>query len=262
MAKKFYVVWAGRETGIFTDWASCKRSVDKFAGARYKSFPTRAEAESAFGSGSAGSRPAAGGRPAVRKKTGGGSGNGASAVKSVTSLSNMGNADVEIFCDGGCDPNPGNAGSGSAVYRDGKLAELWFGLYNPRGTNNTAELNALHQSLLIAEGVISENKSVTIYCDSMYSINCISVWAYGWKKKGWKKSTGEIKNLEMIKEIHGLYDRIKGDLQLFHVKAHAGIEGNELADRMTMIAVDKKELAFSQYSGDMDVSALLRLRAG
>lgn len=250
MAKKFYVVWAGRETGIFTDWGSCKRSIDKFSGARYKSFPTRVEAESAFG-GTAGS----GGRPAVRKKS-------ANATKSVTSLPTMGNTDIEIFCDGGCDPNPGKAGSGTAVYRDGKLAELWYGLYNPNGTNNTAELNALYQSLLIAEEGINNQKSVTVYCDSMYSINCISLWAYGWKKKGWKKPTGEIKNLEIIKDAHELYERLKGDLTLLHVKAHAGIEGNELADRMTMIAVDSRELEYCKYSGDMDVNALLRLRAG
>ena len=66
----------------------------------------------------------------------------------------------------------------------------------------------------------------------------------------------------MIQEIHGLYDELKDDLKLYHIKAHAGIEGNELADRMTMVAVDEKEEPFSQYRGDMDVAALLRLRAG
>ena len=34
VAKKFYVVWEGREKGIFTDWDTCKRQIDKFAGAR------------------------------------------------------------------------------------------------------------------------------------------------------------------------------------------------------------------------------------
>ena len=253
MAKKFYVVWAGRETGIFTDWASCKRSVDKFAGARYKSFTSRAEAESAFGSAGA----QAGGRPAQKKSSA-----NKAASKSVTSLPKMGNSDVEIFCDGGCDPNPGRAGSGTAVYRDGTLVELWYGLYNSHGTNNTAELNALYQSLLIAHSAIKDDRSVTIYCDSMYSINCISLWAYGWKKKGWKKSSGEIKNLELIKQIHTLYDEIKGSLQLLHIKAHAGIEGNELADRMTMVAVDRKEPEYSLYDGELNIAALLALRAG
>lgn len=48
MAQKFYVLWAGRQTGIFTDWATTQRAVEKFAGARFKSFPARAEAQQAF----------------------------------------------------------------------------------------------------------------------------------------------------------------------------------------------------------------------
>ena len=67
MAKKFYVVWQGRETGIFTDWNTCKKQVDAFAGAKYKSFKTQAEAQAAFkGNGaSAGSKPS--GSPAKKK---------------------------------------------------------------------------------------------------------------------------------------------------------------------------------------------------
>ena len=52
MAKKFYVVWQGRQTGVFTDWDTCKSQIDKFAGAKYKSFKTRPEAEAAFRGGS------------------------------------------------------------------------------------------------------------------------------------------------------------------------------------------------------------------
>lgn len=46
--QKFYVVWKGRQTGIFSTWDECKRQVDAFAGAEYKSFETRALAENAF----------------------------------------------------------------------------------------------------------------------------------------------------------------------------------------------------------------------
>jgi ribonuclease HI len=48
-SKKYYVVWNGRKRGIFTNWEDCKRQVDGFKGARYKSFKTREEAEEAFG---------------------------------------------------------------------------------------------------------------------------------------------------------------------------------------------------------------------
>lgn len=49
--KKFYVVWNGRKTGIFDRWETCKKSVDKFERAQFKSFTTLYEAEQAFNTG-------------------------------------------------------------------------------------------------------------------------------------------------------------------------------------------------------------------
>jgi len=46
--QKFYVVWKGRKTGIFTSWAECEKQVKGFVGTEYKAFGTREEAESAF----------------------------------------------------------------------------------------------------------------------------------------------------------------------------------------------------------------------
>jgi len=40
MSTKFYAVKAGRTTGIFTDWDSCKQSINGFSGAVFKSFTT------------------------------------------------------------------------------------------------------------------------------------------------------------------------------------------------------------------------------
>lgn len=38
MAKKFYVVWEGKKRGIFISWNACKKSIDGYPGAKYKSF--------------------------------------------------------------------------------------------------------------------------------------------------------------------------------------------------------------------------------
>lgn len=50
MAKKskYYVVWKGRRTGIFTTWSECSAQVTGYAGAQYKSFENRADANKAF----------------------------------------------------------------------------------------------------------------------------------------------------------------------------------------------------------------------
>lgn len=169
---------------------------------------------------------------------------------------------VTIYCDGGCTPNPGKAGSGVAIYRDDKLSELWYGLYEKRGTNNTAELGALHESLLIAQKEAQKGNSVSIKCDSRYSIDCVTKWAISWEKKGWTKKGGEIKNLDIIKQCYYLYNKIKKDVKLSHIKAHAGYEGNELADRMTMYAIQEKSESFVKYSKEINIAKILKMRAG
>ena len=46
--QKYYVVWQGKEPGIYTDWEQCKEQVVGVQGAQYKAFGTMAEAEAAF----------------------------------------------------------------------------------------------------------------------------------------------------------------------------------------------------------------------
>ncbi len=45
---KYYTVWSGRRVGVFASWDECRQQVEGFPGARYKGFPTRESAESAF----------------------------------------------------------------------------------------------------------------------------------------------------------------------------------------------------------------------
>ena len=46
--KKFYVVWQGRHPGIYASWEACKKEIDGCKGAKYKGFPDRTSAETAF----------------------------------------------------------------------------------------------------------------------------------------------------------------------------------------------------------------------
>ncbi|EJE4557640.1 viroplasmin family protein [Vibrio parahaemolyticus] len=255
MAKKYYVVWKGRETGIFTTWAKCKSLVDGFAGARFKSFATLEEAESAFGKKAKSTAPKA--KTKIVKKS--------SKLKSVPLSQEQIDAmpfEVKIYTDGACEPNPGEAGTGLAVYENNKLTELWYGLYQSFGTNNTAELHGLNQALLLAKEKLATGSSVGIFCDSKYSIDCITKWASGWEKKGWTKSGGEIKNLDIIKPAYSLYQDISSQITIHHVNGHVGIEGNELADRMSIIAIESQDESLSLYRETHNIPELLALRTG
>lgn len=46
--QKYYVVWQGHNTGIYTSWDECKQQVNGFENAKYKSFENLAEAQTAF----------------------------------------------------------------------------------------------------------------------------------------------------------------------------------------------------------------------
>lgn len=49
MAKqKYYVVWVGKEPGVYNNWKECERQIRNFDGARYKSFYDEGLAKKAF----------------------------------------------------------------------------------------------------------------------------------------------------------------------------------------------------------------------
>lgn len=49
MAKqKYYVVWAGKEPGVYDNWKECERQIRNFDGALYKSFYDKGLAKKAF----------------------------------------------------------------------------------------------------------------------------------------------------------------------------------------------------------------------
>lgn len=46
--KKYYVVWAGWDTGVFDSWDDCQQQVKGFKGARFKAFDSQAAAVNAY----------------------------------------------------------------------------------------------------------------------------------------------------------------------------------------------------------------------
>lgn len=82
-----------------------------------------------------------------------------------------------IYADGACQPNPGECGSGVAVYKDAKLVRLFLGNYQPMATNNIAELIALEYSIKLAIKLFERGEDrVEILSDSQYSIKCLTEW--------------------------------------------------------------------------------------
>lgn len=123
-----------------------------------------------------------------------------------------------LWTDGSASPNPG--AGGFAVICDGVPVSLGR---EKNSTNIRMEGAALRAAMEYLEGAEGE-----IHSDSEFWINVLTKWAPIWAKNNWTKKTGEIKNLNLVKELYELY--LKSNVKLVFVKGHDGIEMNELTD--------------------------------
>ena len=161
--QKFYVVWKGRKTGIFTSWADCESQVKGFVGAEYKAFGSLKEAESAFGSS----------YEAYKGK--------------VSSLGKWKEASIKpllpsICVDAACSGSPGKM-----EYRGVHLetGEEFFHIGPfPDGTNNVGEFLAIVHALT---WLAKHEAELPIYSDSENAIS----WVFTGKCKTQLKHTGK-----------------------------------------------------------------------
>ncbi|HJM02748.1 MAG TPA: ribonuclease HI, partial [Arenicellales bacterium] len=97
-----------------------------------------------------------------------------------------------IYTDGACRGNPGPGGWGAVLYRDGGVNELSGAESNT--TNNRMELTAPVEAL----SALPDSSHVSLYTDSQYVKNGITVWISNWKRNGWKTSNGkQVKNQDL-----------------------------------------------------------------
>jgi ribonuclease HI len=129
-----------------------------------------------------------------------------------------------VFTDGGARPNPGRGGWGVVIVQDNQIVAHRCG-HHPETTNNRMELTALIE----AYKLLPEDAEINIYSDSNLCVQTVNEWAANWKKRGWRKKDGEIKNLELVQELYELaLAHPKAKLQW--IKAHNGWRWNEYVD--------------------------------
>ena len=122
-----------------------------------------------------------------------------------------------------------HGGAGVCLIYKGKERHLSIPIED--GTNNIAELSAP----LFGLRSLKERCRVTIYSDSMYTINCLTKWLEGWKRRGWKTTNGEdVKNKDLIIALSVECD--KHIVDWVKVKAHSGNYYNELVDGLAVKA--------------------------
>lgn len=131
-----------------------------------------------------------------------------------------------VFTDGAASPNPGPGGFGAVYVQDGTVIAEVTG-HEPHTTNNRMELRAL----IAGYKLIPPGTKTVIYTDSELCVNTINQWAAGWQRNGWKKKNGEIKNLELVKELYAIATA-RPEVELKWIRGHNGQRWNEYADRL------------------------------
>lgn len=240
----FYGVWVGKKPGIYTEWSECLAQVKGTKGAQYKKMEAKTEAAAKIEF-KGGYKPNTGkSKEKAKKKT-------SAKVRNLHL-----NKGLNYFSDGACQHNPGASGSGVSIYKDGVLMALKTGGFHKEGSNNISELEGI---LFCLESLSIRKGTATIYSDSQYSIDCLTKWGYNWMRNGWKKSDGkDVENKELIQKCMMAYQKVKDRVVLEKVKAHIGERGNELADRMAIMAVLKKQVDWVTYE-ETDINKVLKI---
>ena len=145
--------------------------------------------------------------------------------------------DVIIYTDGGCSGNPGPGGWGIVVIADGLVKQLSGGEKDT--TNNKMELTAAINALKVVRNTPSfAGRKIIVNIDSQYVRNGITSWIKNWKAKGWKTADKKpVKNQELWEELDALNAGL--DINWNWVKGHAGVEFNEMCDKLCKMEMAK-----------------------
>lgn len=134
--------------------------------------------------------------------------------------------DTGVFTDGSAIPNPGPGGWGAVYVTDGVVQSQAHG-HDPDTTNNRMELQAIAGALdLVPEGVHAR-----IHTDSNLAVRTLTEWASGWERRGWRRKTGPVENLDLVRPLFEALQQ-RPQIELVWIKAHAGNRWNEYADSL------------------------------
>lgn len=132
-----------------------------------------------------------------------------------------------VFTDGASEGNPGPGGWGAVYVVEGEVIAEAMGS-DPYTTNNKMELTAMISGL----NMLAPDADADVYTDSKLIVDTLNSWAAGWEANGWKKkSTGPIKNLELVQEAYRLARQRPG-VRIQWIRAHSGNRWNEYADSL------------------------------
>ncbi len=148
---------------------------------------------------------------------------------------------VTLYTDGSARGNPNGPGGYGAVLqyvdKNGTLHERELSAGYQKTTNNRMELMAV----IVGLESLVRPCCVTVISDSRYVTDAFNQgWIVNWQKKGWKTTSGPVKNIDLWKRL--LQAAAPHELHFIWVRGHAGHPENERCDQLATAAADGTNL--------------------
>lgn len=146
---------------------------------------------------------------------------------------------VAVYADESClgngreGENPGGAGVLVEFLQRTKLVRRDLWVSEPASTNNRMALRSVIECF-IALSRKGRALRVVFTTDSRYIVDGMTSWVHEWQKRGWRRRTGEVENLELWHQAV----RAVGSqhVEWRWVRGHAGHPQNEYANFLAMRA--------------------------
>ena len=140
--------------------------------------------------------------------------------------------EIKIYTDGACVGNPGPGGWAAIIFITNEKKELFGG--EKLTTNNRMELTAAIKALEYCDSLEKKQRSlkqITIYTDSTYVKEGITIWINNWEKNNWKTADKKnVKNVDLWKKLKELVKT--NSIEWCWVKGHSDNPMNDLADKL------------------------------
>ena len=139
----------------------------------------------------------------------------------------------KIYTDGACSGNPGPGGWAAIILINNEIKEMFYG-NEKNTTNNQMELLATIKAIQ----KFKKKSEISIFTDSTYVRDGITIWIKQWEKNGWKTASKKpVKNKELWKKLKKLSS--KHPIKWVWVKGHAQDKYNNLVDELARGAIKK-----------------------
>lgn len=208
MTKKYYAVRQGKKIGIFTSWDDCKKNVNGYSGAEYKSFKSKIDAEKYMNDRK---------QYTVQKE------------KNIDEIIVKDKDRAIAYVDGSYKKKTKEFSYGAVIFWNNKeyhFSDKFDDEELSKMRNVSGELKGAEKA--IAFGIDNKIKEIDIYHD----YEGISKWATG----DWKANKDGTKSYK--KYCIDASKKIK--INFVKVKGHSGDKYNDLADKLAKEALETK----------------------